>query len=98
MSSHTKGPWAVDSKRRVFGPDIHGSRGSIRPFITHVSDNYDDQETEANACLIAAAPEMLLMLQRVIDLLNDPDADSFDANQLEREIERLISKAVGVQS
>ena len=37
--------------------------------------------------------EMLAMLQRVIDLLNDPDADSFDANQLEREIEQLITKA-----
>ncbi len=37
--------------------------------------------------------ELVEMLQRVIDLLNDPDADAFDANQLEREIEQLISKA-----
>jgi hypothetical protein len=37
--------------------------------------------------------ELVTMLQRVVDLLNDPDADSFDANQLEREIEQLISKA-----
>ncbi len=39
--------------------------------------------------------ELVEMLQRVIDLLNDPDADSFDADQLEREIEQLISKATG---
>lgn len=37
--------------------------------------------------------ELVTMLRRVVDLLNDPDADSFDASQLEREIEQLISKA-----
>jgi len=37
--------------------------------------------------------ELVNMLRRVVDLLNDPDADAFDANQLEREIEQLITKA-----
>jgi hypothetical protein len=37
--------------------------------------------------------ELVNMLRRVVDLLNDPDADGFDANQLEREIEQLITKA-----
>ena len=36
--------------------------------------------------------ELVNMLRRVVDLLNDPDADAFDANQLEREIEQLITK------
>jgi len=80
---------------------------AIDGFILYYTSNADEQYRMSEAArdhvlsdhVLAEATgdpiknEMLAMLQRVIDLLNDPDADSFDANQLEREIEQLITKA-----
>ena len=67
------------------------------PALWHIRDAYGvvatvESVNESDAKLIASAPEMLAMLHRVVHLLNDPDADAFDANQLEREIEQLITK------
>ena len=36
-------------------------------------------EAEANACLIAIAPDMLAELKRLIDVVGDEDASSIEA-------------------
>jgi type VI protein secretion system component VasF len=88
MSTYTKGPWkshVIDTINEA-------------PALWHIRDAHGvvatvESVNESDAKLIASAPELLAMLHRVVHLLNDPDADAFDANQLEREIEQLITKA-----
>ena len=68
MSAHTPGPWMVSSEGQVrgcgsyvcsAGYDVNGD-GSARP--------------SANACLIAAAPELLHALRTVIDCADDAES------------------------
>jgi hypothetical protein len=56
-AKHTQGPW------RVFGYDIGTSPDETLAVVCAMDDNTDD----ANACLIAAAPELLAACQAVLD-------------------------------
>ncbi|WP_375272079.1 hypothetical protein [Sphingomonas sp.] len=66
MSGHTPGPWAVSKKkqRRVTANGIQICNAILRnqggpKAKTHMKDEH---EAEANACLIAAAPDLLAAL------------------------------------
>jgi hypothetical protein len=64
MSKHTPGPWAVHPVRaRV---DAFNS-GDALPVceLLWPTDERTEEETEANAALIAAAPDLLEALQRL---------------------------------
>ena len=52
-----------------------------------------ETQSKADATLIAAAPAMLAALREALELLNNPDADGFDALRVEREIEAAIRAA-----
>ncbi len=56
-AKHTPGPW------RVFGYDIGTSPDETLAVVCAMDDNTDD----ANACLIAAAPDLLAACQAVLD-------------------------------
>lgn len=56
MSNHTPGPWAFVDKRDIVS--LHTHAKSSGPLVAVVDDN-DDRFTEADARLIAAAPELL---------------------------------------
>lgn len=57
MSGHTPGPWAVDgSEQNVFEPK---TRGIIAWVSSPDEMGEQNEETRANAHLIAAAPELL---------------------------------------
>ena len=56
MSKHTPGPWKVSSS----GNDIENAYGA------GVCALYADESSEANARLIAAAPELLEALERLV--------------------------------
>jgi hypothetical protein len=89
MSEHTKGPWEARWSERgqywfIDHPQQEGS-------ATLTKLDCD----EADARLIAAAPDMLEMLRDVVAVLNDPDADWTDAHRVEREILAVIAKATG---
>lgn len=79
---HTKGPWALNS--RNFGEYFDLVTNEPTPtFISKISG-----QNEANAQLIAAAPEMLELLEyirdnEILDMDNEP-------------LYRLINKAKGV--
>ena len=45
--------------------------------------------------LLSAAPAMLAALQSVVKLLEDPDADHFDADRVQAEVEAAIKLATG---
>ena len=69
MSEHTKGPWIIEGENRHGGRFIRTPDDS-RGYHVAICDTYDvemrhDQagETEANARLIAAAPDMLAALR-----------------------------------
>lgn len=72
MSSHTKGPWKFNGKSQkgnshfnVIGTNLGGMYKVARcPF----NDEYDQKESEANAKLIAAAPEMAELLDKFATL------------------------------
>jgi len=59
MAIHTPGPWKVDPK---FVYEIQTSDGKREIATAYWPDTNADEEIEANAHLIAAAPEMLNML------------------------------------
>jgi hypothetical protein len=60
-SKHTPGPWAIEEVRRVLGAGDFG-RAPFR-----------DAELEANARLIAAAPDLLAALVALCDSGPHPD-------------------------
>jgi hypothetical protein len=61
--SHTKGPWKVDKN---FPSDVLAENRAV--VIQDDSINTDSEETEANAQLIAAAPEMLEALEALVSI------------------------------
>jgi hypothetical protein len=75
MKQHTPGPWAIES------PDISGAPIPVRKSENHPQGDltichvnpYLAYESEANARLIAAAPDLLDALQAVCDACGDRD-------------------------
>jgi hypothetical protein len=59
MSKHTQGPWTVDGAVATENLDVFGEGGRVAMLDF---DDIDADTLEANARLIAAAPEMLAAL------------------------------------
>ena len=74
MSKHTPGPWTRPTWERC---GIHGKGGtsSDNAKVAHV--NINSLDYEANAALIAAAPEMLEALKNLLSYAEDA-ADAND--------------------
>jgi hypothetical protein len=68
-AAHTPGPWCVESDRSVTAWTPEGSRVPL-PTITiahvHSGGTATLAEADANAQLIAAAPDLLLALRRIL--------------------------------
>jgi hypothetical protein len=86
MKTHTNGPWTI-------GDDccVYGNHGMIRPFVAQIADDYNDGETQANARLIAAAPDLL---EAADDALADLEGYEFAAETI-RKLRAAIAKATG---
>ena len=88
MTNHTPGPWFVDQQG---APTIRRADGAV---ISGVPSNY------ADACLIAAAPDLLEALKAAAKHIHDEiwqfgaRADSADTNTL-KAINAAIAKAEG---
>ena len=75
-TSHTPGPWTVKGRKmeaRIYG-NVEGGPVAVVPYVTEWASNQYD---EANARLIAAAPELLAALQTLVQMTGN-------AGQLER--------------
>jgi hypothetical protein len=107
MSKHTPGPWrlqdlqpAINAGNVKAGPD--GTRfriyGDSTLWIELVADpdGFVYGENEANARLIAAAPELLEVLKKCDDGLKVLDQDKFGAMRFM--IRTTIAKATGVKN
>ncbi|MXP42949.1 hypothetical protein [Allopontixanthobacter sediminis] len=71
MSEHTKGPWVLDPPQFGFGAILERENGGLIFGIAcgDEAERKPEAEIEANARLIAAAPELLEALERCVDAL-----------------------------
>ena len=60
MSKHTPGPWSASAASSIVGAMISAPKGNIGAAFSQI----DKAECEANASLIAAAPELLEELRQ----------------------------------
>jgi hypothetical protein len=115
MSGHTPGPWYVGAQNDMLfviagrAPSLDNDypmHDADRTVIARVEDgDKSHSETDANARLIAAAPELLAALKQCAELLDDysdvndgADGGSPVPNRamsLLRDVEAAIAKAEG---
>ena len=89
---HTLGDWEVDYS----GPARLEIRSGEKSIALCNMQCEDGEQDEANAKLIAAAPELLFACKAALAGLKDPDFDCyFGAELLETVIESAIEKATG---
>jgi len=102
-TTHTPGPWATDDYEFLWrdsdgGLTAHLEAGPAQIYFTP-HDTADRQRALNDARLIAAAPELLAMLERLVPA--PPSLDELDLgeedNQLLDEARALIAKAKGVK-
>lgn len=94
MSTHTPGPWKRRKKWKSDNKALeiyHPDRSIESPFVPNaiaIVEDWQDEESLANARLIAAAPELLEALEAVISVA-DRDTLIF------RKAHEAIAKAKG---
>ena len=67
MSAHTPGPWFIGASL-----GIHTNNGM--PYIANVPTGRGDKQREANARLIAAAPDLLAVAEMISNGPHDAEA------------------------
>lgn len=89
-TKHTPGPWCLDDDGFVYGEGFIVSD-------PHSSPDIDPDEREANARLIAAAPELLAALQWFCACMHDDSVDDMGKfiNEMESRARAAIAKATG---
>ncbi len=105
MSTHTPGPWIASHRRgqdgnyrtEVYSPE-HGGIATCDWTMKHCGNGVTETYREANARLIAAAPEMLEALRRAVVALagatvHAPELDLMDDYQI---VSAAIAKAQGM--
>ncbi len=65
-AKHTPGPWTIDLGNVIKASNSRESIAMIRWFM---ADSFDETEGQANARLIAAAPELLQGAEQVVELI-----------------------------
>jgi len=91
----TKGKWVLDGEKNkkymvVTEYITEGNVICLEPDICCVASR---EKWIANALLISKAPEMLEMLQKCAEFMDRVQAPSTSANNLKKEIEKLIKEA-----
>lgn len=83
MNKHTPGPWSCerdpchfDTLSTVVGGDNSARKGISRQMIVDVGGWAEWREQEANARLIAAAPELLAACKAVADWWHEHEYDT----------------------
>ena len=110
MSKHTPGPWEVIGQHvftKLGAANAHGSKASerdgwniatINPWACTNQDEEEEDmpvsETMANACLIAAAPDLLEALEYMLETC--PGIDNV-GDEARKQARAAIAKAKGEQ-
>ncbi len=99
MSKHTEGPWYADDADGSYGvwseegPLVALTQRGMYPNARPLTDS----ETDANARLIAAAPDLLAACRATLAHMYDDETDAPTAAQLTEQLTRAIAKAEGGQ-
>jgi hypothetical protein len=98
MNKHSPGPWVMSGplgpKEKIIDTSFWVSADTtLHLYVAPCADGFVFGENEANARLISAAPDLLSACQSALAMLNDPDADTDEANQLETILIAAIKKA-----
>jgi len=92
MSAHTPGPWqTVESLDEAGHFSVHGTDGVP---VCRLGGNHTNINAAANAALIAAAPDMLVILQSLVNTLGGGGGIPAYRGQVER-ARAAIVKATG---
>ena len=98
MTKHTSGPWTykimpIEPYHRV--PEISIYNADGHEFIRQSYDLYSDQATllEGDACLIAAAPDMLEALEALLPLAED---FYYDVNHGDEYVEQFVKARAAI--
>jgi len=93
MAEHTPGPWRVDGREIIYD-DTSGLPYVVAKTGLYVLTPNMDANAEANARLIAAAPDLLEALEAVLhDSYHQLDSQMTD--ETERKVLAAIAKAKG---
>lgn len=90
---HTPGPWGVDFDVSQDGPAIYGPDGIC--FALFQGNTFQD---EANARLIAAAPELLEEVKTLIEVNLKGTETPEDLEGILEYAQRIVAKATGGES
>lgn len=96
-AKHTPGPWKLVLNK--FGCEaavtVANKNSPDQPFIVAMCDDGEHLNNEANARLIAAAPEMLKAIKQLYSIYMDFNRTSFDLNEIRSILDKAIAKAEG---
>lgn len=92
--AHTPGPWRIKKYSYGFWVVSDEKRENIT-WIGHPS--YPPRDNEANARLIATAPELLEALESTIEWIDSawPDVKSLDWEDWRQTVSKIVAKARG---
>ena len=92
MSKHTPGPWLYDDESEVISTDarLEGSKAEIAEVVTSYYGPFA-AEQQANARLIAAAPDLLEALREADKCMSG----LYDGSEVQARIRAAIAKATG---
>ena len=86
-NKHTPGPWHVINEWNVSGPEYEVANGSIMV--------RDDDESAANARIIAAAPDLLEALEMALNFIANTESEMGETLQSGDAARAAIAKARG---
>lgn len=106
MSDHTPGPWTVGDKPGVWvGPVITANSGKKGiAFVVGQTDSgwlggYEtsvgEDRTNANARLLAAAPDLLVGLKRLVQYSDEYPTGGYHMNDVIRQCRAVIAQVEG---
>lgn len=101
-TTHTPGPWTVDGGYIMGGTPTNGE--GLKTYALYVADCRISsayrihEEQQANARLIAAAPDLLAALQGCIKVMQCADELSSNARFWIEEATATINKAKGISA
>ena len=98
MSKHTAGPWWIDTAEDVDLPNHVGisadEHGLLAQVVWRMEDDERTPQCEANARLIAAAPDLLEVLEWFMPFIESEQDDERQAPWVEK-ARATITKAKG---
>lgn len=93
-TKHTPGPWRLRPSSGGRPAIIYGNDGWPVADVATYHGRVSQEQQDANACLIAAAPDLLENLQRMVRLLEVEDARLANFGEVEA-ARAAIAKATG---